>query len=87
MSASDEYQDELAHYEQMLGTHRGRLAVSLDRVTEAMILIGQHGVYCHNHRDPDKPTMDIQLITRELAQAKQLIQGVMEALRQERERG
>jgi hypothetical protein len=86
MSASDEYQEELAHYEQMLGTHRGRLAVSLDRLTEAMILVGQHGVYCHSHRDPAKPTMDIQLITRELAQAKQLIQNVMEDLRQERER-
>jgi hypothetical protein len=84
--SSDEYQDELAHYEQMLGTHRGRLAVSLERLTDAMILVGQHGVYCHSHRDPAKPTMDIQLITRELSQAKQLIQSVMEALRQERER-
>ncbi len=85
MSAANEYQEELAHYEKMLGTHRGRLAVSLDRLTEAMILVGQHGVYCHSHRDPAKPTMDIQLITRELSQAKQLIQSVMEALRQERE--
>lgn len=84
MTAFNE-QDELEHYEQMLGAHRGRLAVSLDRLTEAMILVGQHGVYCHSHRDPSKPTMDIQLITRELTQAKQLIQGVMEALRQERE--
>lgn len=86
MSSLDEHQEELAHYEQMLGTHRGRLAVCLDRLTEAMILVGQHGVYCHSHRDPAKPTMDIQLITRELAQAKQMIQSVMEALRQERER-
>ncbi|HXN25362.1 MAG TPA: hypothetical protein VOA41_21735 [Candidatus Dormibacteraeota bacterium] len=84
--SSDEQQDELAHYEQMLGTHRGRLAVSLDRLTDAMILVGQHGVYCHSHRDPAKPTMDIQIITRELSRAKQLIQSVMEALRQERER-
>lgn len=86
MSASDEDQEELAHYEQMLGAHRGRLAVSLDHLTDAMVLVGQHGVYCHSHRDPAKPTMDIQRITRELSQAKQLIQGVMEALRQERER-
>lgn len=84
---SDEQQDVLAHYEQMLGPYRGRLAVSLDRLTDAMILVGQHGVYCHSHRDPEKPTMDIQLITQELSKAKQLIQSVMESLRQERERG
>lgn len=87
MSAHEQHQEELAHYQQMLGMHRGQLAVSLDRITNAMILVGQHGVYCHSHRDPAKPTMDIQQITGELATAKQLIQNVMEALRQERERG
>jgi hypothetical protein len=85
MSAFEEHKDELEHYEQMLGRHRGRLAVSLDRVTNAMILVGQHGVYCHSNRDPQKPTMDIQIIQEELRKAKELIQGVMENLREERE--
>jgi len=53
-----------------------RLAVTLDRVTNAMVLVGQHGVYCHSHRDPAKPTMDIQIITEELRKAKELIQSV-----------
>ena len=75
----------LQHYEQMLGAHRGRLAVTLDRVTNAMVLVGQHGVYCHSQRDPTKPTMDIQIITDELRKAKELIQSVMEDLRVERE--
>src|ERR1700746_3537913 len=78
MSAFDDHKDELQHYEQMLGTHRGRLAVTLDRVTNAMVLVGQHGVYCHSQRDPSKPTMDIQIITDELRKAKELIQSVME---------
>ena len=86
MSAFEEHQEELEHYEQMMGTYRGRLAVTLDRVTNAMVLVGQHGVYCHSHRDPELPTMDIQLITDELRKAKELIQSVMEALRAERER-
>jgi hypothetical protein len=86
MSAFEEHREELEHYEQMMGTYRGRLAVTLDRVTNAMVLVGQHGIYCHSHRDPELPTMDIQLITEELRKAKELIQNVMEALRAERER-
>ncbi len=86
MPAFDDPQEELAHHEQMMGPHRGRLAVALDHLTNALVLVGQHGVYCHSHRDPAKPTMDIQLITDELAHAKRLIQSVMERLRQEREK-
>jgi hypothetical protein len=85
MSAFDDHKDEIEHYEQMLGAYRGRLAVTLDRVTNAMVLVGQHGVYCHSQRDPAKPTMDIQIITDELRKAKELIQSVMEDLRTERE--
>ena len=85
MSAFEQHKDELDHYEQMLGRHRGRLAVSLDRVTNATVFVGQHGVYCHSNRDPEKPTMDIQIIQEELQKAKELIQSVMEELRLERE--
>ena len=85
MSAFDDHKDELQHYEQLFGKHRGRLAVSLDRVTNALVLVGQHGVYCHSHRDPSKPTMDIQIIQQELSKAKELVQSVMEDLRKERE--
>ncbi len=84
MSAFEDHKAELEHYEQMMGAHRGRLAVTLDRLTNAMVLVGQHGVYCHSNRDPQKPTMDIQLITEELRKAKELIQSVMEGLRAER---
>ncbi len=85
MSVFDEHKEELEHYEQMMGTHRGRLAVTLDLLTNAMVLVGQHGVYCHSNRDPEKPTMDIQLISQELRKAKELIQSVMEELRLQRE--
>ena len=85
MSAFENLKDELDHYEQMLGRHRGRLAVSLDRVTNAMVLVGQHGVYCQSTRNPTKPTMDIQIIQEELQNAKEIMQSVMEELRKERE--
>ena len=86
MSAFDEHKEELEYYEKMMGTYGGRLAVTLDRLTNAMVLVGQHGVYCHSNRDPQKPVMEIQLITQELRQAKELIQSVMEGLRTEREK-
>lgn len=85
MSAFEEHKEELEHYEQMLGRQRGRLAVSLDRLTNALVLVGQHAVYCHSHRDPAKPAMDIRMITDELSKAKELIQSVMEDLRARRE--
>ncbi len=87
MSTLDDHKDELDHYETMMGPHRGRLAVSLDLVTNALVLVGQHGVYCHTNRDPDTPVMDIRVITAELTKAKQLIQSVMESIRAEREAG
>jgi hypothetical protein len=85
MTAFDEHRDELEHYETMMGPHRGRLAVTLDLLTNALVLVGQHGVYCHSNWDVEKPVMDIRIITQELAKAKELIQSVMESLRAERE--
>jgi hypothetical protein len=84
MSAFDDCKEQLEHYETMMGPHRGRLAVTLDLLTNALVLAGQHGVYCHSSWDPNIPVMDIRLITQELAKAKELIQSVMEGLRAER---
>jgi len=85
MSAFIEHKDELEHYEQMFGKERGRLAVGLDRLTNALVLVGQHGVYCTSQRNPTLPAMDIRMITRELVHAKELVQSVMEAIRQARD--
>lgn len=87
MSAFEEHKQELEHYEQMFGRERGRLAVSLDRLTNALVLVGQHGVYCRSQRNAAQPAMDIQIITQELAHAKELIQSVMEEMRRLRETG
>jgi hypothetical protein len=84
MTAFNDHREELEHYETMMGPHRGRLAVTLDLLTNALVLVGQHGVYCHSNRDPDLPVMDIRIITREIGKAKELIQSVMEGLRVEK---
>jgi hypothetical protein len=85
MTAFQDHREELEHYETMMGPHRGRLAVTLDLLTNALVLVGQHGVYCHTNSDPDLPVMDIRIITQEIGKAKELIQSVMEGLRAERE--
>jgi hypothetical protein len=85
ISAFDEHKDELERYQQMFGRDRGRLAVSLDRLTNALVLVGQHGVYCTSQRNPTVPAMDLRIITQELAHAKELLQSVMEDLRRARE--
>ena len=81
MSVFEKHRAELEHYETMMGTQRGRLAVSLDLLTNALVLVGQHGVYCHAARDPQEPMLDIQQASEELSKAKQLIQSVMEEIR------
>jgi hypothetical protein len=81
MSAFEEHREELDHYETMMGPHRGRLAVTLDLLTNALVLVGQHSVYCHSNWGPDVPTMDIRIVTQEITKAKELIQSVMEGLR------
>ncbi len=85
MSAFTEHREELEHYEQMFGRDRGRLAVSLDRITNALVLVGQHGVYCTSQRNPTLPAMDLRMISQELSNAKELIQSVMEELRKARQ--
>jgi hypothetical protein len=72
--------DELEKYEFMLGPERGKLAVTLDMLTDALILIGQHGVYCTSQRNPSKPALDLETVLNEINGAKQLIQSVMEEL-------
>jgi hypothetical protein len=84
MNAFEEHKDELEHFEQMYGRERGRLAVSLDRITNSLVLVGQHGVYCTSQRNPAVPAMDLRMIAQELEHAKQLVQSVMEELKRAR---
>jgi len=64
-----------------MGFERGRLAVTLDMLTDALSLVGQHGVYCQSARQPGKPAMDVQLIMTLVADSKELIISVMEQIK------
>ena len=69
----------------MMGRERGRLAVALDLLTDSLIMVGQHGVYCNSSRNPSKPALDLQAVLGGINDAKTLIQSVMEELRLRRE--
>ena len=81
MSVYEERRETLEKHEFMLGIERGRLAVTLDLLTDALVLVGQHGVYCQSARQPGKPAMDIQMISKCLADAKELVSDVMGELK------
>jgi hypothetical protein len=85
MSVLDEKREELEHYELRMGVARGRLAVALDCLTDALTMVGQHGVYCQSARQPGKPAMDIQIVMKGITDAKELITSVMEEIRKQKE--
>ena len=81
MSVFEDRGEELEKHEFMMGVPRGRLAVSLDILTDALVLVGQHGVYCQSARQPGKPAMDIQIVSKCITDAKELVISVMRELK------
>jgi hypothetical protein len=86
MNVFDEKRTELEQHEFMMGLERGRLAVAMDLLTDSLIMVGQHGVYCTSSRNPNKPALDLQAVLSGMEGAKALIQSVMEELRVQRDR-
>jgi len=85
MSILDEKRSELEQYEFMMGMPRGRLAVALDVLTDALTMVGQHSVYCQSARQPGKPAMDVQIVMKGITDAKELIASVMEEIRKSKD--
>jgi hypothetical protein len=81
MSVFNERKDELDALEMQLGIARGRLALTMDVLTDALVLVGQHGIYCQSARQAGKPKMDIQMILRGIEDAKDLVSSVMAELK------
>ena len=81
MAVFEDRKDAIEQHEFQMGLERGRLAVTLDLLTDALVLVGQHGVYCQSARQPGKPAMDVQLIDKCITDAKDLVSSVMEELK------
>ncbi len=87
MTVYEERRDELERLEMQMGLERGRLALSLDLLTDALTLVGQHGVYCQSARQAGKPAMDLQIILKCINDAKELTIGVMEEIKRKKTAG
>jgi len=81
MNVYQERREELENYEFKMGLERGRLAMTPDLLTDVLVLVGQHGVYCQSARQPGRPAMDVQLISKGIQDAKQLIVDLMDHLK------
>lgn len=86
MSVYEDRKDALEEHEFRMGLERGRLAVTLDLLTDALVLVGQHGVYCQSARQPGKPAMDVQIISQCLTGAKELVASVMSEIQRKKSR-
>jgi hypothetical protein len=76
----DHYNEARERYEFQMGPIRGRLATALDILTDALTLVGQHGVYCRSQRQPQQPSMDVRLILQQIEDSKGLVIEAMEAI-------
>ncbi len=77
----DQYREARERYEFQMGPARGALATALDALTDALALVGQHGVYCRSSRQPQYPSMDIRIVMQQIEDSKALIIDVMEQLK------
>ena len=77
----DNYREARERYEFQMGSSRGALATALDVLTDALALVGQHGVYCRSTRRPQYPSMDVRILMEQLEDSKGLIIEVMEQLK------
>jgi len=76
MSIFHDRHQSLEHEEFKSGPTRGRLAVTLDVLTDALILVNQHTVYCHSTH----PARDLAVVQQQIQGAKDLVQSVLAEL-------
>ena len=83
-SVFEREQERLADLELQMGPEAGRLALALDRLTDALCLAGQHSVFCGRSRGAPRPSEDLQQVMAQLDDAKALVQAVLLELRRPR---
>jgi hypothetical protein len=77
----EHYREAKERYEFQMGPVRGGLATALDMLTDALALVGQHGVYCRSSRQPQYPAMDVRTVMEQIEDSKALIIGAIQELK------
>lgn len=82
-SVFERYNEKLEDHEMMMGPIRGKLAVMLDLLTDALVIAGKHGIYCRNKQRPEEPALDMQAIMEQITMGKELVQSLLRELHPE----
>ena len=77
----EKYRELMDRYQFQMGSARGRLATVLDILTDALTLVGQHGVYCRSGGDGPKATLDVRMVMDQMEGSKDLIMETMKELK------
>jgi len=77
----DNYRELRTRYEFQMGPARGALATALDVLTDALALVGQHGIYCRSNRQPQFPSMDVRIVMEQIEDSKALIIEAMQQMK------
>lgn len=80
-SVFEVHDEKIQDHEMMMGPVQGKLAVLLDLLTDSLIVAGKHSIYCRNRQRPEEPSADMQMIRESLTHSKELVQAVMDHLR------
>lgn len=77
MSVFENRRDWLDDFEFKLGPLRGRLAATLDVLTDLSVVLGTHITYCRVGRDSDRAMPDMQQAIDFVSQAKELVSSAI----------
>ena len=80
-SVLEVHKEKLEDHEMQMGPVQGKLAVLLDLLTDSLVVAGKHSIYCRNKKNPEEPSLDMQMIQEELTHAKELVQLIMDYFR------
>jgi hypothetical protein len=84
MPLSDADRERLDDYQFQMGDDAGRLALAMDRLTDAMAQLGVHATYCRVEKGPraGQPPLDLAELLDTLQSAKDLVRDTLTRLRE-----
>ena len=69
------------------GRQRGRLAATMDILSDLAVVLGTHSAYCRAAGRPDRPPQDMQAAFEHVQHAKELVASLLEDALAEEPRG
>lgn len=77
MSVFKQRSQQLDRFEFQYGRQRGRLAATMDILTDLAVLLGTHTAYCQAAKTSPQPARDMREALRQIEHAKELIASLL----------